>query len=188
MISYTGKKVRLRPLRMSDKAHSQLWRNDPEVRENVLGYRFPVTEAMEDRWYEGALRDSGGKRAIFAVEDLTDDACVGFVQLNRIDWIARTAYLAIVIGDRSRQGRGLGADALRVLFRYGFDCLNLRKICLEVPSYNQRAQQLYGDLGFASEGTLREQIFLENQYHDLILMGLFREAFESHLRDDASKP
>lgn len=188
MISYTGKKVRLRPLRVSDKSHTQVWRNDPDVRENALGYRFPVTDTMDAQWFDDALKDQCGKRAIFAIEDLADSACIGIVQLNRIDWIARLAYLSIVIGDMSRHGKGLGADAIHVLFRYGFGCLNLRKVCLEVPAFNERARRLYAELGFTEEGTLKEQLFLGSGYHDIILMGLFREAYEARFGPPSSMP
>src|SRR5262249_12170882 len=38
-----GRVARLRPLRAADRATSVRWRNDPDIRDNVLGYRFPIT-------------------------------------------------------------------------------------------------------------------------------------------------
>jgi RimJ/RimL family protein N-acetyltransferase len=177
MISYTGGKTRLRPVRAADKECSIRWRNDPEVRDAALGYRFPVTELMEDAWYQSVLNDQSRTRAVFAIEDLADDLLVGFVQLNRIDWIGRTAWFAIVIGEKARQGKGLASDATHVILRYAFGALNLRKVCLEVPGFNTRARRLYDAIGFRLEGTQRAQVYLEGEYHDLHLMGLLRDEY-----------
>jgi RimJ/RimL family protein N-acetyltransferase len=177
MISYEGDKVRLRPIRKADAERSIAWRNDPEVRENTLGYRFPVTEEMEAKWYESALKDQDKTRVVFAIEALADDALIGIIQLNRIDWIARLAYLGITIGERAYHGQGFGTDATKVLLRYAFDGLNLRKVCLEVVSYNTRAMKLYRALGFTEEGRLRDQVCLDGAYHDVALMALFADDF-----------
>ena len=52
-----GRRARLRPLRAADRATSVRWRNDPDIRDNVLGYRFPITEAMEADWVGAVLKD-----------------------------------------------------------------------------------------------------------------------------------
>jgi hypothetical protein len=39
-----GRVARLRPLRAADHITSVRWRNDRDIRDNVLGYRFPITE------------------------------------------------------------------------------------------------------------------------------------------------
>ena len=179
MISYERNKIRLRPIRRSDITQSLIWRNIPEIRENALGYRFPVTEKMEEEWYESALDDQGMKRVIFAIETIEDEEFVGFINLNSIDWIARRCSFGITIGERKYQGKGIGADSMRVLFNYAFECLNLRKICLEVASFNEAALHLYRKFGFVEEGTLQEHLYLENTYHDIILMRMFDHEFRS---------
>ncbi|MDX2475295.1 MAG: GNAT family protein [Candidatus Krumholzibacteria bacterium] len=177
MISYEGNLTRLRPLRRSDQARTLAWRNDPETRENILGYRFPVTEVMEEKWYETALDDQSRTRVIFAIEARDSGALAGMIHLNNIDWIARHAHFGITIGEPDQRGRGLGPDAMTVLFTYAFECLNLRKICLEVAAYNQPAVSLYARYGFSEEGRLRDHVFLEGRYHDVIMMGLFATDF-----------
>jgi len=177
MISYEGKKVRLRPLRKSDVEKSIVWRNDPEIRENAIGYRFPVTEEMEEKWFESALDDQSRTRVIFAIESLEEGALLGFLHLSQIDWIARRCYFGITIGEKQYQGKGFGADSMIVLLKYAFECLNLRKICLEVASYNENAIRLYQKFGFVEEGVLREHLYLEGKYHDVVVMRIFQSEF-----------
>ena len=58
----TGKLCRLRPLTRADASVSLPWRQDAETREQVMGYRLPVTETGEADWYERVKsRPSYGK-------------------------------------------------------------------------------------------------------------------------------
>lgn len=177
MINYEGKKIRLRPLKRSDIDRSILWKNDPETRENSLGYRFPVTEKMEENWFSSALDDQSRNRVVFAIETLDKKRLIGFIHLNRIDWISRTCYFGITIGEKDCQGRRMGSDAMEILFRYAFTCLNLQKICLELPSFNEIAFNAYKKFGFLEEGVQRKQLYLEDEYHNIILMGLLKHEF-----------
>jgi RimJ/RimL family protein N-acetyltransferase len=177
MTVIAGRTCRLRPLSRSDLAQSLKWRNDPVVRDAVLGYRFPVTETMEEGWYDRVLADQGGKRATFAIEDLADGALAGFVHLFDIDWPCRLAHFGIVIGETGRQGRGIGSEATALMMTYGFETLNLERIELRVADSNARARHIYARLGFVDEGRLRRAAFIGGAPADVIVMGLLREEF-----------
>ncbi|WP_409304920.1 GNAT family N-acetyltransferase [Peribacillus sp. SCS-155] len=187
MFSFTGGKCRLRPFKKEDKELTLNWRNEPEIIENIMGYRFPVTEVMEEKWYESILDDQSRTRVLFAIEDLKDDALVGYIHLNQIDWISKTAYFGITIGEKSRRGKGIGTDAMDILFRYAFEYLNVRKIYLEVAEYNHAAKITYEKYGFNMEGILKEHFFLRNQYHDVIVMSLFSSDFYTKFNDTTSE-
>lgn len=177
IISYEGKKVRLRPLKAEDKEYTIIWRNDPEVRDISLGYRFPITEPMESKWYDTYLDDTNKNTVFFAIEDLSDGKFVGIIGLREIDWISRTSYFSIIIGEQNKQGRGIGSDAMHILYRYAFECLSIRKICLEVASFNERAIKFYKNFGFKIEGTLKEQIYYGNNFYDMIIMSFFKDDY-----------
>ncbi len=173
-----GRVALLRPLRASDRARSVRWRNDAEIRDNVLGYRFPVTEEMEAHWVDAVLKDQSRTRVVLAIEDKADGMFVGFVYLNNIDWFARNAEFGILIGERSRQGRGLAKDALALVAAYAFATLNLNRLYLRVVAFNKRALRLYRSFGFVEEGVQRQHAFIRGRYYDVVLMGLLRREFE----------
>lgn len=177
MTIIVGQKCRLRPIRRSDAVSSIDWRNDPAIRDAVLGYRFPVTEAMEQGWYDRILADQGGRRASFSVEDCSDGVLVGFVHLMDIDWPCRSARFGIVIGDVARQNKGIGLEAIELTLAYAFDTLNLARIELRVIEDNARARHIYGKLGFVEEGRLRRAAFADGAAADVIVMGLLHEEF-----------
>ena len=181
MISYEGERTRLRPLRKSDMERSIVWRNTPEIRENAQGFRFPVTERMEERWYESALDDQSRTRVVFAIETTDDATLIGFIYLHQIDWISRRCQFGISIGEKEFQGKGMATDSMVLLFTYAFECLNLKKICLEVAAFNETDISLYKRFGFVEEGVLKEHLYLENRYHDVSVMRIFDKEFrEKH--------
>jgi RimJ/RimL family protein N-acetyltransferase len=164
----------LRPVRAADRVVSVRWRNDPDIRDNILGYRFPITEAMEAEWLDAVLKDQSRSRVVLAIEDKSDGTLVGFVYLNNIDWFSRNAEFGILIGERNRHGKGLAKEALCLVAGYAFETLNLHKLYLRVVAFNKRALALYRAFGFVEEGVQREQAFLRGRYHDVVLMGLIR--------------
>jgi len=169
-----GKVTVLRPLRAADRVVSVRWRNDPDIRDNILGYRFPITEEMEADWVNSVLKDQSRSRVVLAIEDRRDGALVGFVYLNNLDWFSRNAEFGVLIGEREKQGKGFAREALELVVRYAFQELNLHKIYLRVVSFNKRALELYRTFGFAQEGVQRRHAFVRGRYHDVVLMGLIR--------------
>lgn len=178
-MKYATKVARLRPVRSSDAKITVAWRNDPDVRDFALGHRYPVTIAMERRWYAKALAGDG-KEAHFAIEDARDKRLVGIVSLMDINLISRHACFGIVIGEARRQGRGIGRDATRLALRFAYGSLNLHRVYLYVPAYNVRAKRLYRQLGFKREGVLRDHVFMGGRYHDVDVMGLMAREFADY--------
>jgi len=134
---------------------------------------------MEEDWINAVLKDQSRSRIILAIEDRKDHAFVGLVYLNNIDWFARNAEFGILIGERSRQGRGLAKDALALIAAYAFQTLNLHRLYLRVVASNKRARRLYHDFGFATEGLLRQHAFMNGRYQDVVLMGLLQRQFKT---------
>jgi len=72
----------------------------------------------------------------FAIET-PDGRHVGNCGFRDIQPIPRKAELWIYIGDRSRQGRGLGQAAIAALLAFGFERMGLHRIWARVFAYNE---------------------------------------------------
>jgi diamine N-acetyltransferase len=191
MFTYKGKKIKLRPLQLADKERSIIWRNDPEIRDMALSYRFPVTEVMEDNWYKKAMTGEDSSKVFFAIETISDGKHIGFIHLYNIDYIAANAYFGVTIGEKSEHGKGKATEAMHIIFQFAFKHLNMHKINLEVASFNRRAIDLYHKFGFQTEGVLREQLYISGQYYDKYCMGIFRDEYfkkyPQHLFEEANE-
>jgi RimJ/RimL family protein N-acetyltransferase len=81
------------------------------------------------------------------------------------------------MGDDRTRGRGLGLEAVRQLLAYGFDDLNLHRIALQVFATNTRAITTYERAGFRREGTLKDAVFLDGQFVDVLSMAILAREF-----------
>jgi RimJ/RimL family protein N-acetyltransferase len=165
-----GKTVRLRAIERSDIPAFVLWLNDPERRRGLL-VTDPMSHAREEVWFE---RQLASEDRVLAIEVETDSGWthVGNVALVKVNWKDRTGSVAIMIGEKAHEGRGLAADAMRTLVRHAFGELNLHRLELEVFDFNERAIRCYERCGFRREGTKREALFRDGRYWDVHVMGL----------------
>jgi RimJ/RimL family protein N-acetyltransferase len=127
-------------------------------------------------------KEIGKEYIVFSIHLLEEDRPVGFIDLGGFDWVARSAWVAIGIGEPEYRGRGLGTDAMQVLVRFAFEQLNLHRINLTVFEYNQRALRSYEKCGFVLEGCQRQFLNREGRRWDMIYMGLLQEDWQKKTR------
>ena len=126
-------------------------------------------------WFEKDGLDEEGKGIEFFIRTLKDDRLIGFVGLWDTSWSHGDAEVGIGIGDREYWGQGYGTDAMRVILRYGFMELNLKRITLGVFAYNARAIRSYEKSGFVHEGRQRKALCRDRSRADIVYMGILRE-------------
>jgi len=111
----------------------------------------------------------------FGVRTLEGDRLVGLIELDGQLFPHGEAFAGIGIGEREDWGQGYGTDAMKVILRYAFQELNLRRVSLNTFEYNPRAIRSYEKAGFVHEGRMREYLSREGRRWDLIFMGILRE-------------
>jgi len=131
---------------------------------------MPVDLESAKTEYDNLIKS--GNNALFAI--IFDEEYIGIVGLYSINWIARSAELRIIIGNKTYWNKGYGTDATKLAIRYGFDMLNLNKIWLGVNAEHIGAIRAYEKAGFTQEGILRQEIFRNNRYYDAIRMSILR--------------
>ncbi len=119
----------------------------------------------------------------FSIHALEDDRLIGNLDLSGVDWVARNCWVGIGIGEREYWGKGYGTDAMNLALRFAFECLNLRRVTLDVFEYNQRAYLSYCKCGFKDEGRMRQWMQRGGERHDLIFMGILREEWEARQKE-----
>ncbi len=171
----SGKKIVLRPLIKRDIPQLLVWFNDPEVNQYLTGY-LPLYEKEEEEWFERLHRDKQTE-IVLAIETKKGNF-IGNIGLHRIRWTDGFATLGITIGNKHYWGQNYGSDAIMTILKYAFNTLNLRKICLSVLEFNQRAYRCYYKCGFREEGRKKKQYFKNGRYVDEIQMAIFKRDFK----------
>jgi len=162
-------RIALGPITGRDAPTLFKWINDRDLVLFNSPYR-PIHEPSHLAWVKSL---AGRKDMVaFAVRTAPGDRLIGVCQLVNIDGVNRRADLQIRMGDEKTRGKGLGLEAVQRLVEFGFRDLNLHRIALQVFATNTRAITTYERAGFHHEGCLREAVFLDGRFVDVIAMAI----------------
>jgi RimJ/RimL family protein N-acetyltransferase len=148
------------------------FKNDPEIAGLLGGFSAGYAKADGVDWL--ARRRSCCDELVYTIATIEGDACLGHVGLYQIDHRIRSAEFAIMLGDKSVWGKGIGKAATRWMVEFGFAQLNLNRVFLSVLAANERAHRMYAGLGFVEEGRLREAQYKNGCYQDVVCMSVLR--------------
>lgn len=173
----TGSLVKLRcPVAEDFGPQMQSWINDKEVTRYLVRGLFPVSlSALRAEFDKISVATD---EMVFMVEPVADDRAVGICGLHQINLIARHAEFRVLLGEKEVWGRGLGRESLCLLMAYAFRCMALNKVWLGVNAENIRARQSYASTGFREEGILRNEVWRNGQYYDVVRMSILKSEFE----------
>ena len=165
MLSRGG--VVLRPITLEDTENIIKWRNSDSVRRNFI-YQDLFTKESQEKWFHTMIETDKARQ--FIIYNKLSNNPIGTSYLRDIDRVNRKAEYGIFIGTEDDRGKGLGAETAELMIAYGFEVMGLHKIFLRVFSDNIRAQKSYERAGFRQEAYLKEEVFVDGIFKDIILM------------------
>lgn len=168
-----GEHVYLRPLERSDiDGGWHDWINDCTINGNLIS-PFPANHGSLERYFDGS---QGADTVMFAICERATDAYIGNARLGSIDWVHRTATYGRLLGPR--RGHGLGSEALILLLRFGFHFIGLNRIWSTCWVGNEPSLRSNDKIGMTREGTLRQYVYKDGAFQDVIALAMLREDFD----------
>ncbi|ABR31666.1 acetyltransferase [Thermosipho melanesiensis] len=178
-----GKFVRLREYKREDLEKARAFINNFEIKKNlILGIPFPLRVEDEIKWYE-EINPHSEKSYSFAIELKEIEEYIGGCGIFNINWKNSFCEVGIFLGPEYLS-KGYGAEAMKLLVNFIFTEMNLNKVRLSVFSFNKRAIRSYEKVGFKKEGVLREEIYRDGKYWDVIVMGILKREWFDDKRDE----
>ncbi|RYG72088.1 GNAT family N-acetyltransferase [Lentibacillus lipolyticus] len=162
------KELRLRTLEKDDLEFLHKLNNNPDVMDYWFAEAHISLEQVRNR-FENNLENEQHRQFIL----WHNEKRIGFIGLFRIQQRHRNAEFAIMI-DPEHQGNGYAEPATRLAMDYAFKTLNLHKLYLHADKINEKAIHIYEKVGFRTEGELREHVYVNGEYHNLITMSVFK--------------
>ncbi len=171
-----GNLVSLRAMEPEDLEDALRWVNDREVTLWLTSLRYPTARKDEQKWIDDVPANSFVDGVRLAIETM-DGKHIGGINLHRTNPEDRKAGLGIMFGEKDHWSNGYGTDAIQTLLKLVFDEMNLHRVWLHVFADNERAIACYQKCGFREEGRLRQEVFQDGRYYDVIVMGVLKDEF-----------
>jgi RimJ/RimL family protein N-acetyltransferase len=163
--------LELRPLNSVDIDLVYELYNCPEVYEQgILGYTFPQNDLVIKRKVESWLQAKDQKHYTINLDNIT----VGIAQIYNISSINKKCSIGIILKPEIME-QGIGKKIFGALVNICFKNLNIHKIEINIEEKNTRSIKIVEASKFILEGTLKDSIFKNGEYKDVLLYGLINK-------------
>jgi UDP-4-amino-4,6-dideoxy-N-acetyl-beta-L-altrosamine N-acetyltransferase len=154
-------------LTSEEKKMVRNWRNSKAVRKWM--YQDHIISSEEHEVFLLKLKEDT-KNFYWLAKD-KDGVYLGVISLNRIDVRNKNGYLGIYVNPILNVS-GIGNTLIEYLKELAFKKARLHTLKLEVIDLNERAINFYKKFGFKKEGRLKEFVFKDKKWYDVIIMGI----------------
>ena len=168
-----GARVALRTVTEADVTVDYVaWMNDPEVGA-FLETRFTAHTADDVRKYV-RTQNAAADAVFLAIVRRADQRHIGNLRIGAIDRHHHTATIALVIGDKSAWGHGLGSEAIALATTHAFSALGLRKLNARCYATNLGSIRAFEKAGWTREGRQASQFETAGGRVDGVWLGIER--------------
>ena len=91
---------------------------------------------------------------------------VGITGLTYIDWKNRNAEISIIVDPSIKNNKKILKQSIKMILDYGFGELGLHRIWAEIFNIANDRIQLFEEMQFVYEGTLKEKLWRDNKWFD----------------------
>lgn len=168
-VELIGSKISLIPFNESYITETYVsWLNDKEMSTIILSAETTTT-LEECKEYATEMIQSNNNHFFAMVAHDTNEH-IGNFRLGPHDRHNNRIQLGMMIGNKEYWGKGIGTEVVRLGLEFAFRNLKVHKVFLDVREDNRGAIKIYEKNGFFHEGILKEHVFKNERYYDLVLM------------------
>lgn len=154
------------------------WLNDIEVIKPIAS---PVLLQSKNLDFidESYVRFTAPNCRGFFIKDLSDNKFIGTAKIDKIDDYNKSAEIGIMIGDKTKWGKGISIEVYKILMDYAFGQLKLHRLWGGTNGNNIAMKKTFLKVGFREEGILRKASLIDGIYSDNYLYGILENEYES---------
>jgi RimJ/RimL family protein N-acetyltransferase len=168
----------LRPFTLADAADVQRLAGDRAIASTTLNIPYPYEDGMAEEWIgTHQERFESGNLISFAIVRAQDDTLLGAIGLF-IEQQHRHAELGYWVG-KPYWSNGYCTEAARTVVDYGFQILDLNRICARHLARNPASGRVMVKVGMSYEGCMRQHVLKWDVFEDVKFYGILRCEYAS---------
>lgn len=98
-----------------------------------------------------------------------------FFEIDKVNCCAEISYCL----KGELWGKGIITEVLNEMLKFGFCSYGLNRVVAKVMKENIGSIKVLHKLGFVNEGILRESLYKNGQYNDLVLFSILKSEYNS---------
>jgi UDP-4-amino-4,6-dideoxy-N-acetyl-beta-L-altrosamine N-acetyltransferase len=156
-------------LNPDEKEKVREWRNNENIRKWMYSDHL-ITKEEHDGFINKLEKDN--KKFYWIVKD--NNTTIGVIYIYNVDLKNKNAYFGLYANLKcEKKGKGslLGETAKKIAFQI----MKLHSLRLEVLEDNEIAKNLYNKLGFEKEGVLKQAVFKDSNWKDVLVYGIVNQ-------------
>ncbi len=144
------------------------WMSDKEIN-RYLESRFTQFDLQELQRHFDIYLEQG---ALFlAIEDSVSNLHIGNLKIGPVNPNHKTADIGILIGDPDFRGRGIAAQAIKMVTDYAFENLGVSRLFCGIYEANTASIRAFQKAGYKIEGVLVRHVVLDGVRSNTLILG-----------------
>jgi len=149
------------------------WMNNQVVTQYTESHGRQFAASDLAAFIDGCNADPGV--LLLGMFDRSDGKHVGNIKLGPIERRHSRGDIGLIVGDKSKWGRGYAREAIAALTDYAFSVLDIAKVTAGCYASNVGSQRAFLAAGWEEEGRRRRHGVIGGRRDDLILLACFRD-------------
>lgn len=158
-----GTIISLRAIEEKDLEILKSLRNHSKTRLHTREFRL-LSNLNQKNWFRQLFIDNPPKNIMFVI--IKKQKIVGITGLTYIDWKNRNAEISIIVDPSIKNNKKILKQSIKMILDYGFGELGLHRIWAEIFNIANDRIQLFEEMQFVYEGTLKEKLWRDNKWFD----------------------
>lgn len=176
------KTVYFRTFEEEDAEFIYKWMNDDDLLELSVGLNRKICKDEAVDWVKARMLHNP-YQVWWAICAIDSSKIIGYMSLTDIHYINSSAnFSGIVIGDNDYRDGFAWIESYLFVYEYAFEKLNLNRVYGSYVSDHKVTNVMGNLMCGVYEGTLRQAIFKNGRYHDVITGSLLKEEYYQHKR------
>jgi UDP-4-amino-4,6-dideoxy-N-acetyl-beta-L-altrosamine N-acetyltransferase len=163
-------KLYLRNVKKSDLILLRDWRNSKHILE--FSGQFKLLNLEDQKKWFTELKNKDSDKIMFVIIDESKKS-LGVCGLTHINYKTHSADVAILLGDVTVHGKGVGEESLKLLIEYGFKKINLHRIKAEIFEFNTASIKLFEKVKFKQEAILKDSLWRDGRWWNTYVYSIF---------------
>ncbi len=153
----------LQPMRLEDVTEVYVgWLNDPNVMKYTIAGQQEHSLASTREYVQKNMLDN----SVRLYRILSDNKHIGNIRISEIDPIESECQVAIVIGDASSRGCGIGRRAIGLATDFAHGQLGIRTVLANVMARNTPSLKAFVSIGYQEVRQIPDQFSIDDIKYD----------------------